>query len=170
MLKEFRDFVLRGNVVELAVAVVIGAAFGAVVTSFVASFITPLIAAIGGKPDFSSLAFTINGSRFTYGSFFNALLSFLIIAAVVFFFVVRPLNTLMARMKSEPALDQRGPAVPRVPLGHPGGGAALRVLHGGGRGCLTSRACAPRRRTRWRFRASCGRRGAARSPRRATCS
>ncbi len=105
MLKEFRDFVLRGNVVELAVAVVIGAAFGAVVTSFVASFITPLIAAIGGKPDFSSLAFTINGSRFTYGSFFNALLSFLIIAAVVFFFVVRPLNTLMARMKSEPALD-----------------------------------------------------------------
>ena len=106
MLKEFRDFVLRGNVVELAVAVVIGAAFGAVVTSFVASFITPLIAAIGGKPDFSSLAFTINGSRFTYGAFFNALLSFLIIAAVVFFFVVRPLNTLMARMKSEPALDQ----------------------------------------------------------------
>ena len=106
MLKEFRDFVLRGNVVELAVAVVIGAAFGAVVTAFVASFITPLIAAIGGKPDFSDLAFTINGSRFTYGSFFNALLSFLIIAAVVFFFVVRPLNKLMARMKPEPALDR----------------------------------------------------------------
>jgi large conductance mechanosensitive channel len=106
MLKEFRDFVLRGNVVELAVAVVIGAAFGAVVTAFVASFVTPLIAAIGGKPDFSSLAFTINGSRFTYGAFFNALLSFLIIAAVVFFFVVRPLNALMARMKPEPALDQ----------------------------------------------------------------
>jgi large conductance mechanosensitive channel len=106
MLKEFRDFVLRGNVVELAIAVVIGAAFGAVVTAFVASFITPLIAAIGGKPDFSSLAFTINGSRFTYGSFFNALLSFLIIAAVIFFFVVRPLNTLMARLKPEPPLDQ----------------------------------------------------------------
>jgi large conductance mechanosensitive channel len=106
MLKEFRDFVLRGNVVELAIAVVIGAAFGAVVTSFVASFITPLIAAIGGKPDFSSLAFTINGSRFTYGSFFNALLSFLIIAAVIFFFVVRPLNTLMARRKPEPAVDR----------------------------------------------------------------
>jgi large conductance mechanosensitive channel len=106
MLKEFRDFVLRGNVVELAIAVVIGAAFGALVTSFVASFITPLIAAIGGKPDFSSLAFTINGSRFTYGSFFNALLSFLIIAAVIFFFVVRPLNTLMARLKPEPPLDQ----------------------------------------------------------------
>jgi large conductance mechanosensitive channel len=106
MLKEFRDFVLRGNVVELAIAVVIGAAFGALVTSFVASFITPLIAAIGGKPDFSTLAFTINGSRFTYGSFFNALLSFLIIAAVIFFFVVRPLNTLMARLKPEPPLDQ----------------------------------------------------------------
>ena len=105
MLKEFRDFVLRGNVVELAIAVVIGAAFGALVTSFVASFITPLIAAIGGKPDFSSLAFTINGSRFTYGSFFNALLSFLIIAAVIFFFVVRPLNALMSRFKPEPPLD-----------------------------------------------------------------
>jgi large conductance mechanosensitive channel len=106
MLKEFRDFVLRGNVVELAVAVVIGAAFGAVVTAFVASFITPLIAAIGGKPDFSTLAFTINGSRFTYGAFFNALLSFVIIAAVVFFFVVRPLNALMARFKPEPPLDR----------------------------------------------------------------
>jgi large conductance mechanosensitive channel len=105
MLKEFRDFVLRGNVVELAIAVVIGAAFGAVVTAFVASFITPLIAAIGGKPDFSTLTFTINGSRFTYGLFFNALLSFLIIAAVIFFFVIRPLNALMARRKPEPAVD-----------------------------------------------------------------
>jgi large conductance mechanosensitive channel len=106
MLKDFRDFVLRGNVVDLAVAVVVGAAFGAVVTAFVASFITPLIAAIGGKPDFSSLAFTINGSRFTYGAFFNALLSFLIIAAVVYFFVVRPLNTLMARYRPEPPVDR----------------------------------------------------------------
>jgi len=105
MLKDFRDFVLRGNVVDLAVAVVIGAAFGAVVTAFVASFVTPLIAAIGGKPDFSSLAFTINGSRFTYGAFFNALLSFLVIAAVVFFFVVKPLNALMARRKPEPPVD-----------------------------------------------------------------
>jgi large conductance mechanosensitive channel len=106
MLKEFRDFVLRGNVVELAVAVVIGAVFGALVAAFVSSFITPLIAAIGGKPDFSSLAFTINGSRFTYGAFFNALLSFLIIAAVIFFFVVRPLNAMMARLKPEPAVDR----------------------------------------------------------------
>jgi large conductance mechanosensitive channel len=106
MLKDFRDFVLRGNVVDLAIAVVIGAAFGAVVTAFVASFITPLIAAIGGKPDFSTLAFTINGSRFTYGAFFNALLSFLIIASVIFFFVVKPLNAVMARMKPEPPVDR----------------------------------------------------------------
>jgi large conductance mechanosensitive channel len=101
MLKEFRDFVLRGNVVDLAIAVVIAAAFGAVVTALVASFITPLIAAIGGKPDFSALAFTINGSRFTYGLFLNALVSFLIIAAVVFFFVVRPLNALMDNRRTE---------------------------------------------------------------------
>ena len=101
MLKEFRDFVLRGNVVELAIAVVIGAAFGAVVTAFVSSFVTPLIAAIGGKPDFSALAFTVNGSRFTYGVFLNALVSFLIIAAVVFFLIVRPLNALMENMRTE---------------------------------------------------------------------
>jgi large conductance mechanosensitive channel len=106
MLKEFRDFILRGNVVELAVAVVIGAAFGAVVAALVSSFITPLIAAIGGKPDFSALAFTINDSRFTYGVFLNALISFLIVAAVIFFFVVRPLNLLMARLKPEPAVDR----------------------------------------------------------------
>lgn len=106
MLKEFRDFVLRGNVIELAVAVVIGAAFGALVTAFVSSLITPLIAAIGGEPDFSELAFTINGSRFTYGVFINAVISFLIIAAVVFFFVVRPLNALMARLRPEPAVDR----------------------------------------------------------------
>jgi len=106
MLKEFRDFVLRGNVVELAVAVVIGAAFGALVTAFVSSFITPLIAAIGGKPDFSALAFTINGSKFTYGLFINALIAFLIIAAVIFFLVVRPLNALMARLRPEPAVGE----------------------------------------------------------------
>ena len=106
MLKEFRDFVLRGNVVELAVAVVIGAAFGALVAAFVASFITPLIAAIGGESDFSGLAFEINGSLFPYGQFLNALISFLIIAAVVFFLVMRPLNVLMARLRPEPAVAQ----------------------------------------------------------------
>ena len=101
MLREFRDFVLRGNVVELAIAVVIGAAFGALVTALVSSFITPLIAAIGGEPDFSALDFTINGSRFTYGLFLNALLSFLLIAAVVFFLIVRPLNALMEHQRTE---------------------------------------------------------------------
>ena len=101
MLREFRDFVLRGNVVELAVAVVIGAAFGALVSALVSSFITPLIAAIGGKSDFSALDFTINGSRFTYGVFLNALLSFLIIAAAVFFLIVRPLNALVAHTRTE---------------------------------------------------------------------
>lgn len=99
MFKEFREFVLRGNVVDLAVAVVIGAAFGAVVTAFVEDFITPLIAAIGGQPDFSDLRFTINDSVFRYGHFINAVLSFLIIAAVIFFVIVKPLNALAARRK-----------------------------------------------------------------------
>jgi large conductance mechanosensitive channel len=99
MLKEFRAFILRGNVVDLAVAVVIGAAFGAVVTAFVADIVTPLIAAIGGKPDFAALSFTINGSTFRYGHLLNAIVSFLIIAAVIFFLVVRPLNMLAERRK-----------------------------------------------------------------------
>jgi large conductance mechanosensitive channel len=100
MLKDFKAFVLRGNVVDLAIAVVIGAAFGAVVTAFVKDLLTPLIA-IPGKADFSSLTFTINGSVFRYGDFINVLISFLTIAAAVFFFVVRPINTLMARRRTE---------------------------------------------------------------------
>jgi len=105
MLKDFRDFVLRGNVVDLAVAVVIGAAFGAVVTQLVESFITPLVAAIAGEPDFGRLVFTINGSRFTYGDFLNALLAFLLVATVVFFLVVKPVNALLARLGHGPAED-----------------------------------------------------------------
>jgi large conductance mechanosensitive channel len=97
-LDEFRAFILRGNVIDLAVAVVIGAAFTAVVTSLVANIITPLIAAIFGQPDFSDLKFTINGSVFRYGAFINAVISFLLIAVVVFFLIVKPLNALMARM------------------------------------------------------------------------
>jgi large conductance mechanosensitive channel len=112
MLKEFRGFILRGNLVDLAVAVVIGAAFGAVVTALVSDFITPLIAAIGGKPDFSNLSFTINDSRFLYGHFINALLSFLIIAAVVFFFVVRPVNILLERYRTEPDVESETHACP----------------------------------------------------------
>jgi large conductance mechanosensitive channel len=97
MLKGFRDFIMRGNVVDLAVAVVIGAAFGAVIVAFVADIITPLIAAIAGKPDFSQLTFTINHSRFLYGSFINAIISFLLIAAAIYFVVVVPMNKLAER-------------------------------------------------------------------------
>lgn len=97
----FRNFILRGNVVDLAIAVVIGAAFGAVVTALVADFITPLIAAIGGKPNFAALTFTINHSKFLYGAFLNALISFLVIAAVVYYFVVVPYTRLMSLRKTE---------------------------------------------------------------------
>ena len=95
MLKDFKQFLLRGNVVDLAVAVVIGAAFGTVVTALVKDLITPLIAAIGGQPDFSHLSFTIHHSTFNYGDFLNQLISFVIIATVVFFFVVQPINHLV---------------------------------------------------------------------------
>ena len=103
MLTEFRQFILRGNIVELAVAVVIGVAFGAVVNAFVADIITPIIAAVGGKPDFSALTFTINGSHFLYGAFLNEVIAFVMIAAAVFFFVVKPVNALEARRaRNEP--------------------------------------------------------------------
>jgi large conductance mechanosensitive channel len=102
MLKEFKTFLLRGNVVDLAVGIVIGAAFGAVVTALVADLITPIIAAIIGKPDFSALTFTINHSTFRYGSFVNSLIAFISIAAAVFFFVVQPINHLMARRNRDP--------------------------------------------------------------------
>ena len=101
MLTEFKAFLLRGNVVDLAVAVVIGTAFGVVVTAFVADLITPLIAAIGGNQDFSALKFEINSSQFLYGAFINAVISFVLIAAAVFFFVVKPVNALAARRRQE---------------------------------------------------------------------
>ncbi|HEX8121108.1 MAG TPA: large conductance mechanosensitive channel protein MscL [Solirubrobacteraceae bacterium] len=112
MLKEFRDFVMRGNVVDLAVAVIIGAAFGAVVNAVVEDLITPLIAAVGGKSDFAGLSFTINGSEFRYGDLVNKLLTFVIVAAVVFFLVVKPLNAVMARLRPEPPVDQPTHACP----------------------------------------------------------
>jgi large conductance mechanosensitive channel len=93
MIKGFKQFLMRGNVIDLAVAVVIGAAFGAVVTSFVTNILTPIIAAIGGKPDFSALAAELNGAHIPYGMFLNALLSFLMIAFAVYFFIVAPVNT-----------------------------------------------------------------------------
>ena len=109
MFKEFRAFISRGNVVDLAVAVVIGAAFGAVVTSFVENIITPIIG-IPGKNDFSTLHFTINDSVFRYGLFLNALISFLSIATAVFFFVVKPLNMLAERRKRGDAPEEDTPA------------------------------------------------------------
>ena len=106
IVKDFNEFILRGNVVDLAVGIVIGVAFGAVITALVSDLLTPLIAAIFGSHDFSALTFTINGSRFLYGHFINAVIAFVTIAAAVFFFVVRPVNALMARRKTEPPVDE----------------------------------------------------------------
>ncbi len=103
MLKGFREFVLRGNVVDMAVGVVIGAAFGSIVTAFVKDLLTPLIAALVGKPDFSAYSFEVNGAKFLYGDFLNGVVAFLLIAAAVYYFVVLPVNALMARFHKGPA-------------------------------------------------------------------
>jgi large conductance mechanosensitive channel len=99
MFDGFKKFILRGNVVDMAVGVVIGAAFGGVITALTKDLLTPLIAAIVGKPDFSAIHFTIRGTPFPVGDFINAIVSFLLIASVIYFFVVLPVNTLVARMK-----------------------------------------------------------------------
>ena len=106
-MKGFRNFISRGNLIDLAVAVVIGTAFTAVVTAIVADLITPLIAAIAGKPDFSGLTFKLHGSTFKYGAFFNALLSFLIIAAVVYYLIVAPMAKITARFHKEAEVTTR---------------------------------------------------------------
>jgi large conductance mechanosensitive channel len=105
MLKDFKQFLVRGNAVDLAVAVVIGAAFGAVIASLVADLLTPLIAAIFGERDFSRLTFTVNGSVFRYGAFLNAVIAFILVAAAIFFFVIRPVNAFTQRMRKEPTPD-----------------------------------------------------------------
>jgi large conductance mechanosensitive channel len=107
MLKGFREFLLRGNVIDLAVAVIIGAAFTAIVTSLVTNIITPLLAAIVGKPDFSNLILTLHGGKVLYGSFLNSVISFVLLAGVVYFFLVVPINYLLAKFK--------GPAAPADP-------------------------------------------------------
>ena len=99
MLKEFKDFLLRGNIVELAVAFVMGLAFAALITSFVDDLIMPIVAMIIGKPDFSNLTFTINDAVFRYGAFLTALLTFVVTAAAIFFFVVKPVNAMTSRLK-----------------------------------------------------------------------
>mgnify|MGYP001559185070 CR=1 FL=1 len=105
MLKEFKQFLLRGNVVDLAVGVVIGAAFGTVVTALVSDLLTPLISAIAKVPDFGGLVFTLNGSKFMYGHFVNALISFVLGVGAIFFFVVKPMNLLVSRSHKGPPAD-----------------------------------------------------------------
>lgn len=104
-MKGFKAFLLRGNVVDLAIGVVIGIAFGVVVTAFVKDLVTPLVAALFGKPDFAGLTFTINNSKFLYGDFINAVVAFLIVAVVIYFFVVAPYAALLARTRKEPPAD-----------------------------------------------------------------
>jgi large conductance mechanosensitive channel len=104
-MRGFKTFLLRGNVVDLAIGVVIGVAFGSVITAFVKDLVTPLIAAFGGQPNFSTLYFTVNNSKFQYGDFVNALLAFVIVAAVIYFFVVVPYTALVARSHKEPPAD-----------------------------------------------------------------
>jgi large conductance mechanosensitive channel len=101
----FKQFLMRGNVVDMAVGVVVGVAFGAVVAALVKDLITPLIAAIVGKPDFSAIAFELNGSKFLIGDFINAVVSFILVAAAIYFFVVVPINALTARTHREPPSD-----------------------------------------------------------------
>jgi large conductance mechanosensitive channel len=120
MFKGFREFVLRGNVVDMAVGVVIGAAFGGIVTAFVKDLLTPLIAALVLKPDFSAYVFEVNGSKFLYGDFLNAIIAFLLIAAAVYYFVVLPVNAVMARAyKDEPAAAPDKKTCPECQSGIP---------------------------------------------------
>jgi large conductance mechanosensitive channel len=119
MLKGWRDFLFRGNVIDLAVAVVIGAAFGAVVTAFVKDLLTPLIAAVAGKPDFSGLTFTVNNSKFLYGDFINAVVSFLLVGTAVYFFVVVPMRAYLARTQpaAAPATQKCPECLSEIPAG-----------------------------------------------------
>ncbi len=121
MLKEFKQFLLRGNVVDLAVGVVVGAAFGSIVTALVTDLLTPLIAAIVKVPDFGGLIFTVNGSKFMYGHFINAFVSFLLVAGSVFFFVVKPMNILITQSKKEehiePTSKKCAECLSDIPLG-----------------------------------------------------
>ena len=128
MLKGLRQFLLRGNVIDLAVAVVIGGAFGAVVAALVKDLLTPLIAAIAGKPDFSAIQFEVNGSKFLVGDFINAVISFLLIGTAVYVFVVSPMNALQARMSRgdappDPTTKQCPECLSEIPI------AARRCAH-----------------------------------------
>jgi large conductance mechanosensitive channel len=115
MFKGFRDFILRGNVLDLAVAVIIGAAFNAIVGSLVKDILGPLIAAVVGKPDFSALAVDVHGGHIAYGNFLNALIAFLLVASVVYFFIVLPMNTIAARVKARNAAAPAAPTTKVCP-------------------------------------------------------
>jgi large conductance mechanosensitive channel len=121
MLKDFKQFLLRGNVVDLAVGIVVGAAFTSVVNALVSDFLTPFISAVAKVPDFSNLYFTVNGSKFMYGHFLNALISFALVATAVFFFVVKPINLLVSRSHKEPPADPTTKKCPEcmseIPIG-----------------------------------------------------
>ena len=128
MLKDFKQFLLRGNVVDLAVGVVIGAAFGTLVTALVSDLLTPLIAAVARVPDFGGLVFTLHGAHFAYGHFLNTVISFLLVAVAVFFFVVKPMNLLIARSRrdappEEPTTKQCAECLSEIPF------AARRCRH-----------------------------------------
>ena len=121
MLRGFKQFLMRGNVVDLAVAVIIGGAFGAVVTALVKDLLTPLIAAIVGQPDFSAIQFTVNGSKFLVGDFINAVVAFVLVAAAVYFFVVAPMNMIIERRKrgevpADPTTKQCPECLSEVPI------------------------------------------------------
>ena len=105
MIKGFKEFILRGNVIDLAVGVVMGASFGTIVTALVKDILTPFIGAIAKVPDFSSLAFTLNGSKFAYGDFLNALIAFILVALAIYLFVIMPMNTLIQKMKRQAPAD-----------------------------------------------------------------
>ena len=116
MLKEFKQFLLRGNVVDLAVGVVIGAAFGAIVSALVADILTPFISAIAKIPDFNGLSFNINGSHFLYGNFLNALISFVLVSGAVFFFVVKPMNMLRRKPPADPTTKKCPECLSEIPI------------------------------------------------------
>lgn len=135
-MRGFKQFILRGNVLDLAVAVVMGAAFGAVVTALVKDLITPIIAALVGKPDFSGIAFEVNNSKFLIGDFINAVVSFVLIAAAVYFFVVLPVNTLLARIRRgeappDPTTKKCPECLSEVPIGARRCAFCTSVLEGG---------------------------------------
>lgn len=113
MLQDFKAFILRGNVIDLAIGVAIGAAFTAVITSFTQNLLTPLLAIPGDAASFSELSFTISGSAFRYGAFLDAIIAFVLVAAVLFFFVVRPVNHLMARRRTEPEVESETRSCPQ---------------------------------------------------------